>query len=771
MTRDEAKEWVLQQEPTFLEEVGTANGRPSYECPQCGYRGGSTHHIGQGLIWWKGSDPSHPRWTCFGADDGKSRDIIELWEIHYRKTENANASTKEIFDTLYDYYGIEIDGGIKYRTKKKHGFVTKSANSSIVNKRKKLNEQIVKIEVDFIDFFKECAVRIEQTDYHRGISLKTLKRFGVGYDPEWRNPAVNLPIPSSPMLIIPTSRHTYFARRTDGYEQYNKFDVGGKRIFNERALDEATRPIFVCEGAIDALSVMEVGGVAISTGGIAGNGMLLEKVKQKKPVQPLIIAYDNDNKGIFGSNKLESMLSESNIPFYRPKEEVWLQEYKDPNGWLNADREAFSNRVLSMTDLVAKQFAVEYSEISGTTTEDDMAEVQEKSDKSIEQSNEALNKECAGHCIDEFFNRIRNNIVQSIPTGFDELDKILDGGLTAGLYIVGAVSSLGKTTFCLQIADNIAEAGYDVLIFSLEMARYELMAKSISRLTYILDKKNKGKNAKTTRGIMKGGLYNVYTQEELELIDAAVKSYKGFADHIFIVEGVGNVTAQTIKDKVQQHKEATGKVPVVLIDYLQIIAPEFFDARSTDKQIVDKAVLSLKRLSRDFSTPVIGISSFNRDNYYQSVNMTSFKESGAIEYSSDVLIGLQYKIMERKDNETEENRRSRVRDELQNLTSNCDVGKPLIIQAKVLKNRNGARGSVELDFYPMFNAFQQNSKQNNEHSTDEFSIAFDDVAVDGVANLQEMAKKCGISSVLLKAKLIQSGKYIVKIKTVEKISN
>jgi replicative DNA helicase len=60
---------------------------------------------------------------------------------------------------------------------------------------------------------------------------------------------------------------------------------------------------------------------------------------------------------------------------------------------------------------------------------------------------------------------------------------LLDDGLYEGLYIVGAMSSLGKTTFVTQIGDQIANNGTDVLIFSLEMSRYELMAKSISRLT------------------------------------------------------------------------------------------------------------------------------------------------------------------------------------------------------------------------------------------------------------------------------------------------
>ena len=68
-----------------------------------------------------------------------------------------------------------------------------------------------------------------------------------------------------------------------------------------------------------------------------------------------------------------------------------------------------------------------------------------------------------------------------LPTGFDALDRALDGGLYEGLYIVGAISLLGKTTLVTQIGDWDRLRRADVLVFSLEMARAELMAKSISR--------------------------------------------------------------------------------------------------------------------------------------------------------------------------------------------------------------------------------------------------------------------------------------------------
>ena len=116
----------------------------------------------------------------------------------------------------------------------------------------------------------------------------------------------------------------------------------------------------------------------------------------------------------------------------------------------------------------------------------------------------------------------------AIPTGFPGLDRLLDGGLYPGLYILGAITSLGKTTFTLQLCDQIAAAGHDVLFYSLEMARQELTAKSISRITYELTRR-KGLSqdkAKTTRGIMASKRWAGYSRDEMELMAEAIEDYK-----------------------------------------------------------------------------------------------------------------------------------------------------------------------------------------------------------------------------------------------------
>ena len=139
---------------------------------------------------------------------------------------------------------------------------------------------------------------------------------------------------------------------------------------------------------------------------------------------------------------------------------------------------------------------------------------------------------------------------------------------------------------------------------------------------------------------------------------------------------------------------------------MQILSAPASDYRGTDKQKTDENVLELKRLSRDENIPVIAISSFNRDNYTTPVNMASFKESGALEYGSDVVIGLQLEGMDFQEGEADKAREKRIRELRKEAEALGRAGKGQQIQIKILKNRNGSKGSATLNFYPMFNYFE-----------------------------------------------------------------
>lgn len=297
----------------------------------------------------------------------------------------------------------------------------------------------------------------------------------------------------------------------------------------------------------------------------------------------------------------------------------------------------------------------------------------------------------ARRLIDEFLDAAKEFATSSaIPTGFASLDALLDGGLYPGLYTIGAISSLGKTTFALQIADAIAGAGHDVLIFSLEMSRHELIAKTLSRISRQEAERPDwpGEKARPARYYLSGGWWaDSATDEEVQDVYQALDLYAQWAERIYIVEGDGLLDARLVAAKTQQHVRLTDNKPVVIVDYLQILAP--MNDRYTDKQNTDRSVVALKRLSRDLKLPVVAVSSFNRENYDTNATLKAFKESGAIEYTSDVVIGLQLKGMGEKNFNAEEAKNANPRE----------------IEMLLLKNRHGPLGEAQFKYYPKFNLF------------------------------------------------------------------
>ena len=650
MDRESAREEVRQQEPNFLIPAKKkVHNHPTYICPICE---NGTGKDGDGIVFDPKAD--YPHWKCYKC--GLYEDIIGLWKAHTGYTDDL-----EVFRTLYERYGIAVDEPTRHDNTPNRMTTIPTPNTA--------QNAIQTPETDYSNFFLQAHQNIKRTSYHRGISFDTLNRFQIGYVEHWRHPKAPLTVPTSPRLIIPTSNYSYLARDTREnltatQKKYSKSKVGSVHIFNVNTLHTTDKPVFVVEGEIDALSIIDVGGEAVAIGSTANVNLFLNCLKEYEHKPTLILLLDNDTAGTTATEKLIEGLQDMGVTYYQIDV---VAPYKDANEALTADRQSFADKIEEAT-------------------------LNPEQSEQLMQEMKYMESSVTAH-LQDFLNGIAQSVnTPYISTGFPVLDTILDGGLYEGLYIAGAISSLGKTTLFTQICDQIAQGGDDVLIFSLEMARAELMAKTLSRLTCIdvINHKGNLRNAKTTRGITTGSRYANYSQAEKDLIQRAVTAYQKFSDHVFIHEGIGDIGVNQIREVVHQHISITNRKPVVLIDYLQILSPT--NDRASDKQNTDKAVMELKRISRDFKIPVIAISSFNRENYSSPVNLSSFKESGAIEYSSDVLIGLQLKGTG---------------------NSNFDVTKakakdPREVELVILKNRNGQTGKkIAYDYYPMFNFFHE----------------------------------------------------------------
>ena len=294
--------------------------------------------------------------------------------------------------------------------------------------------------------------------------------------------------------------------------------------------------------------------------------------------------------------------------------------------------------------------------------------------------------------VNTFLENIKTSKKKYISTGFSQLDNLLGGGLYSGLYVLGAISSLGKTAFIQNISDNIASTGKKVLYFSLEMSTNEMLARTIIRNTHMHDKSFE----KGTREL----LNNDMDKKDYDKIEYFKKHLDAITDNVYYEEGNFSTNIEEITKKVNIFKNTYGGAPVIVIDYLQIIAPK--DIRMTEKQSTDTNIAELKRLSRDLDTPVLIVSSVNRANYMSYIDFSSFKESGSIEYGADVVIGLQlnaiHHLMQLPKNTGDSEKRE--------LLNKAKRKIPRELELVILKNRNGRTGTTHnYSYNPIYNYF------------------------------------------------------------------
>ena len=512
---------------------------------------------------------------------------------------------------------------------------------------------------DFADLVLKASESLCMYDYHaeRGITKEVATRFKLGYVQDIKGMSAALVIP----MLRADGTYSYQLRNISKEEPLQHYkpkveEAGEAELFNSAAIKQ-NKPVAIVEGAIDALSVISAGMEAIALNGAQNKGKLYDLIqKHKTKLPPIILALDNDEAGKKAQIEIKEMLDKAKIATYSINLAL---KYKDPNEALQANPEAFKGIVSNLTD----EESIKRKEYLQTTVESQL---------------------------EGFLDFIKTKRAPAVSTGFKMLDDTLRGGLREGLICVGGISSLGKTTLALQIMDNIAKQGQDVLIFSLEMSAYELRAKTIARESLNVSVEDTGfsMDAVTTIEILDRVLMEGLPKQSQATFTKAYGRYMQYAKHIFIHEAVGKFTVNEIKARVEEHIRATGRTPVVLVDYLQILQPA--ETGLSDKAKVSYDVLMLKQLSRDYHTPVMVISSFNRDSYTKEASFSSFKESGEIEYSADVLMALQLTAV-RTGQDAEE----------------ALLENPRKVDVKFLKNRSGTLGIASFNATLANNSFEE----------------------------------------------------------------
>ena len=635
MTRDQAKQEIKSR---YAEYLRPAKKHGTYICPLCGNGTGST---GDGITVKIGT--THLK--CFKC--GFGGDLIDLYQQEH------GATMPEAFATLCERFNIAVDDHTAAPVKTQPAPTSAPATGG------------AEAQADYKAYFMECGERITDRaalEYlsFRGISVETAAQYGVGFDPAWRSQQAvkngrNPPI--SPRLIVPTSDSSYLARDTrreltEQEKRFAKMKEGAVQLFNPDALTRAAEnaPVFIVEGEIDALSIIEAGGEAVAIGSTSNTHKLLEYIEEHGTKATLLLCPDNDEAGRRAGRELAEGLQGLNIAHLSVD---ITGGHKDANEALTSNRGAFID-------------AVQAAQRSTSATPDSVTAY--------------INSLMAGEI--ENFRRSSTR-----KTGFENLDRQA-GGIYPGLYVLGAISSLGKTTFIHQVADQMAAAGEHILFFSMEQSRLEMVSKSLARITAQRDIST----ACTSLSIRGGRLTPA-------ALDAARAYTEAVQDRMSVIEGNFACTVSFIGEYVRRYMSRNEVKPVVIVDYLQILQGE---GRQTVKEQTDNNVTELKRISRALDLPIILVSSVNRSNYLAPIDFESFKESGGIEYTADVVWGLQLSALN-DDLFTKEKgiveKRERIREAKQEM--------PRKVELVCLKNRYGISSyKASFEYYPQFDLFR-----------------------------------------------------------------
>ena len=252
-----------------------------------------------------------------------------------------------------------------------------------------------------------------------------------------------------------------------------------------------------------------------------------------------------------------------------------------------------------------------------------------------------------------------------VKTGYKELDNYVVGFGKGNLIIVGARPGVGKTSFCLNLATNIAKSsGKAVCIFSLEMTNDELVKRVISSESMVLSEKMRTGQLESSDWEKIASACSTLSETDIYIDDTSV------------------ITVTSMKAKLRRIKN----LGLVVIDYLQLMESEMKRKDGSKATEVADISRSLKLLAKELQVPVIVCSQLSRSSEKEKERkpmLSDLRDSGAIEQDADMVIFLS-------------------RDYYGN-----DPEKANLVTVSVAKNRHGSSGSVEMGWLGQYYKFSR----------------------------------------------------------------
>lgn len=264
-------------------------------------------------------------------------------------------------------------------------------------------------------------------------------------------------------------------------------------------------------------------------------------------------------------------------------------------------------------------------EPSGTTTERLSNALSLVNEFNHDDSKERSTKEILKAVAHDLQERSQNGgKISGLSTGFDDLDKRLNGLQDTNLIILAARPAMGKTTFALNIAQNALfnEKHGATLIFSMEMSAEEISQKLISSIGSVpIDKMRTGDMDSNEWSGVQAGFAKLH-------------------DANLIIDDRAALTIQQVRAKAIREKRKHGRLKLIVLDYLQLMSSHKQGGRT---QEVTEISMGLKALAKEIGCPVIALSQLNRNLETRNdrrPRTADLRESGSIEQDADIILFL-----------------------------------------------------------------------------------------------------------------------------------
>ena len=523
-------------------------------------------------------------------------------------------------------------------------------------------------KVEKFDRLEEAQNNLEkfvesQDGKWRGLSFEILKRIKAGFLPNVYFPAAGKELPA---VVIPNDLGGVYFRSIEGKFHKNNKPMATTTVFLP---DSDYFDLFITEGQINAASILQAipslsfGVMACS--GTSGENNILAKLKaliaQGKKFR-VVIAFDKDENeaGQIAAKKLTESLSKLGYTVCSV----------DITGMTDFD---LNDVLLKADENLLRQFM----NIAVESANEEFARI------AAEESRKNLGNSRKDYFANQFKPKIDENLkFKDRKTGFQNLDEELKFFLP-GVYVISGLPALGKTSFALQLLNQMAESGETSIFVSYEMSEQFLFCKILAREVYKIESEKMGevKFPLTAADIMMNNINDFHK-------DAFNKSFEiltGSDAPLYIWEEK-EIDVPKLLERIRKACKNLPKPPIVCIDYLQLLGAGSYNPKSA----IDDALRHFFNFRRETNTTFILISSLNRQNYNTDANIASLKESGGIEYSADAIFFLQYLLESHKHAETDEAMKKIPRE----------------IQLKCLKYRFGSRFDVGFFYYPNADFFK-----------------------------------------------------------------